>query len=324
MMSANRNASSTWTAPPNSDVAAVGDVATSACLETYQHLTTVRATTTFGRRRRPDYGPTWARRCRGLACALLAAYHHHPCRVKAKGRVAFAVDRVDTMVDDAANEAFGAVHASSPDATLSDHGRSGRRFFGRVIRTVVACTLVSFVASCSKGASMSSAPASTEHPPTNTARSSSSERTAAHPSDEKTVVSRLDSMPPVAPLPLSPNGPGPGATPTPAELELQKEADAKPAWPPPGMKLGANPTVKNFEAFWKPFRAALLVSDTDALAKVTRFPLRALSDSDPERSVDRGEFPRLVRRLLAQGIGLDVGGHESHLQLVNWISSDLI
>lgn len=187
---------------------------------------------------------------------------------------------------------------------------------GRVIRTVVACTLVSFVMSCSKGASMSSAPASTEHPPTGTVRSSSSERTTAHPSDEKTVVSRLDSAPPVAPQPSSPNGPGPGATPTPAELELQKEADAKPEWPPPGMKLGANPSVKNFEAFWKQFRAALLVSDTDSLAKVTQFPLRALSDSDPERSVDRAEFPRLVRRLLAQDTGLEVGGHESHLQLV--------
>src|SRR5690606_40257706 len=109
--------------------------------------------------------------------------------------------------------------------TLSVPRRSGRFLFGRVFRIVVACTLVSFLVSCSEGASLSSAPASTEHPPTNTARSSSSERTAAHPSDEKTVVSRLDSMPPVAPLPLSPNGPGPGATPTPAELELQKRSE---------------------------------------------------------------------------------------------------
>jgi hypothetical protein len=211
---------------------------------------------------------------------------------------------------------FGAVHASAPGATLGDCGQSGRGFFGRASRTVVAFTLVSFVVSCSKGASMSGAPATTEQPPTSTRRSSLSERTPAHPSDEKTVVSRLDSAPAVAPLPSSPNGPGPGATPTTAELELQKEADAKPEWPPPGMKLGANPTVKNFEVFWKPFRAALLVADTDALAKVTRFPLRALSDSDPERSVDRAEFRRLVRRLLAQDTGLEVGGHESLLELV--------
>lgn len=59
------------------------------------------------------------------------------------------------------------------------------------------------------------------------------------------------------------------------ELELQKEADTKPEWRPPSMKLGTNPTVKNFETFWKPFRAALLGSDTDELRKVTRFPLRA-------------------------------------------------
>ena len=208
---------------------------------------------------------------------------------------------------------FGAVHALASGHRSSARSRG---FFGKAAIAVVACTVVSLMVGCSKGAPMSSAPASTERPPTSTAHASSSGGAAAHPPQAKTVVSRLDSAPAVAPLPSSPNGPGPGATPTPAELELQKEADAKPEWPPPGMKLGANATVKNFEAFWKPFRAALLASDTDALAKVTRFPLRALSDSDPERSIDRTEFPRLVRRLLAQDTGLEVGGHESHLELV--------
>jgi hypothetical protein len=98
-------------------------------------------------------------------------------------------------------------------------------------------------------------------------------------------------------------------------MELLTEAAAAPAWPPPGVKLGKNPTVKNFEEFWKPFRAALLASDTDAVAKVTRFPFRVLSDSDPERAVDRAEFPRVVRRLMAQNTGLQ-DDHESHLELV--------
>ena len=96
------------------------------------------------------------------------------------------------------------------------------------------------------------------------------------------MVSRLDSAPTVAPLP--PGAPvAPGAKPTPAGVELLAEAAAAPAWPPPGVKLGKNPTVKNFEEFWKPFRAALLASDTDTVAKATRFPFRARSDSDPER-----------------------------------------
>jgi len=98
-------------------------------------------------------------------------------------------------------------------------------------------------------------------------------------------------------------------------VELLAEAAAAPAWPPPGVKLGKNPTVKNFEEFWKPFRAALLASDTDAVAKVTRFPFRARSDSDPERAVARAEFPRLVRRLRAQNTGFQ-DDHESHLELV--------
>jgi hypothetical protein len=130
-------------------------------------------------------------------------------------------------------------------------------------------------------------------------------------------VSRLDSAPAKAPVPSRPNGPGPGATPSREELALEAEADevAKSQGLRPGAKAGKNPTVKNFEAFWKPFRQALLASDMDALAEVTMFPLRALSDSDPTRNVERAEFPRLVRRLLAQDVG-HFKDHESHLRLV--------
>jgi hypothetical protein len=60
----------------------------------------------------------------------------------------------------------------------------------------------------------------------------------------------------------------------------------------------------------------LLASDMDALMKATRFPFRALSDFDPTRAIDRAEFPRLVRRLLAQDTGRQVGGHESHSEFV--------
>jgi hypothetical protein len=133
--------------------------------------------------------------------------------------------------------------------------------------------------------------------------------------DQKTAVSRRDSAPTVAPVPRGAPV-APGAKPTPEDLELLKEAAAAPAWPPPGKKLGKSPTVKNFEAFWKPFRAALLAPDMDALAKMTTFSFRALSESDPVRTVERAEFPRLVRRQLAQDTGLDVGGHESHQEYV--------
>ena len=94
-----------------------------------------------------------------------------------------------------------------------------------------------------------------------------------------------------------------------------KEADTDDKGLPPGTKLGKNASVKNFEAFWKPFREALLASDTNALAKLTAVPFRALSESDPTRNVDRAEFPRLVKRLMAQNTGL-ADDHESHLELV--------
>lgn len=40
------------------------------------------------------------------------------------------------------------------------------------------------------------------------------------------------------------------------------------------------------------------------------------NDFEPVRAVERAEFPRLVRRLLAQDTGRQVGGHESHLEYV--------
>jgi len=186
---------------------------------------------------------------------------------------------------------------------------------GLVTRTVVALALVSVVVGCSKDPSTSSAPPSAAPPSTNSTPAPSPERKVASRSvDEKTVVSRLDSAPAVAPVPPSPNRPG--ATPSPGELELQKEADEAPEWPPPSLKLGKNPSVKNFEVFWKPFRAAMLASDMDALAGMTQFPVQAFSEtgSEPEQSIERANFPRLMRRMMAQNTGLDVGGHESHLE----------
>jgi hypothetical protein len=196
-------------------------------------------------------------------------------------------------------------------------------YFGAV-RAVLACALMCCVVSCqSNGSSTSrgstsSAPAAAARPSPSSTTASPERKVASPPVeqksvDQKAVVSRLGSAPTIAPVP--PGAPvAPGAKPTPAELELLAEAAAAPTWPPPGVKLGKNPTVKNFEEFWKPFRAALLASDADAVAKVTRFPFRALSDSDPERAVERAEFPRLVRRLMAQDTGLQEG-HESHLEL---------
>jgi hypothetical protein len=194
-------------------------------------------------------------------------------------------------------------------------------YFGAV-HAVLACALMCCVVSCqsksspTSSGSISSAPAAAARPspsstPASSERKVASARVEQESVDQKAVVSR-GSAPTIVPVP--PGAPvAPGAKPTPAELELLAEAAAAPAWPPPGVKLGKNPTVKNFEEFWKPFRAALLASDADAVAKVTRFPFRALSDSDPERAVERAEFPRLVRRLMAQDTGLQ-DGHESHLE----------
>jgi hypothetical protein len=187
------------------------------------------------------------------------------------------------------------------------------------VRVAMACALLSGVTSCSKGVTTSSAPPSTSPPPTISASSASSDRDVAHPaSDQKTIVSRLDSAPAVAPVKSGPHVPRPGATPSPGDSELLAEAaeTEKSQGLRPGAMEGKNPTVKNFEAFWKRFRTALLDSDMDAVANVTMFPFRVLSDGEPTRNVDPAEFPSLVRRLLAQDTGLHVGGHESHLQLV--------
>jgi hypothetical protein len=219
---------------------------------------------------------------------------------------------------------FGADRELSP-GTLSGDRRSvgsAMRCYAipcYAMRVALACALLSAVTSCSKGAATSSAPPSISAPATISATSPSSERDVAHPaSDQKTVVSRLDSAPAVAPVKSGPSVPGPGATPSPGDSELLAEAaeTEKSQGLRPGAKEGKNPTVKNFEAFWKPFRKALLDSDMAAVANVTMFPFRVLSDGEPTRNVDPAEFPSLVRRLLAQDTGLHVGGHEPHLQLV--------
>jgi hypothetical protein len=128
--------------------------------------------------------------------------------------------------------------------------------------------------------------------------------------DQKSVAPAVAPVPPGAPV-------APGAKPNAEELELLAEAAAAEAKGlPPGVAIDKNPTVKSFETFWKPFRAALLASDMETLAKATRFPFRALNDFEPVRAVGRVEFPRLVRRLLAQDTGRQVGGHESHLEFL--------
>jgi hypothetical protein len=215
---------------------------------------------------------------------------------------------------------FGAVPALRPGSMSGDRRNVGGAARLYAMRAVLACALLSCVVNCSKGASTSSSPIPASPPPTSSTASSSSERKVANAAlDQKTVVSRLDSAPAVAPVPSGPNGPGPGAKPSREELALEAEADeVEKSALPPGVAIGKNPTVKSFEIFWKPFRTALLASDMTALAKMTRFPFRALSetDSEPEQAVQRAEFPRLVRRLLAQNTGLDVGEHESHLEYV--------
>jgi hypothetical protein len=202
---------------------------------------------------------------------------------------------------------------------MAGNHSAGRAVLRHAVRIVMASVLMCCLVNCSsKGASTSSSTASASAPPPTGPKSSSSERKAANPAlDQQTVVSRLDSAPSVAPGPSRPNAPGPGATPSREELALEAEADevAKTALPP-GVALDKNPSVKSFEAFWKPFRVALLASDADSVAKVTRFPFRALSDFDPPRPVGRAEFSGLVRRLLAQDTGRQVGGHESHAEFV--------
>jgi hypothetical protein len=79
-----------------------------------------------------------------------------------------------------------------------------------VMRAVIACALLSCMVNCSKGASTSSSPISASPPPTSSTPSSSSDREVNPALNQKTVVSRLDSAPAVAPAPSGPEWAGAG------------------------------------------------------------------------------------------------------------------
>jgi len=86
---------------------------------------------------------------------------------------------------------------------------------------------------------------------------------------------------------------------------------AQPSAPQPSVP----PSSNDFEPFWQQFRTAFLSSDLEALARMTKFPVRALGETqgEPEKSLGRVEFPRLVRRLLTQDAG-KTPTPESHAQ----------
>jgi len=84
---------------------------------------------------------------------------------------------------------------------------------------------------------------------------------------------------------------------------------------PSGAQPSATPSSNDFELFWQQFRTAFLASDLEALARMTKFPVRGLGETqgEPEKSLGRVEFPRLMRRLQTQDAG-KTPTRESHAQ----------
>ena len=109
--------------------------------------------------------------------------------------------------------------------------------------------------------------------------------------------------------------PSPGPVTAPAAVTEPpsgaQPSGAQPSAPQPSVP----PSSNDFEPFWQQFRTAFLSSDLEALARMTKFPVRALGETqgEPEKSLGRVEFPRLVRRLLTQDAG-KTPTPESHAQ----------
>jgi hypothetical protein len=62
----------------------------------------------------------------------------------------------------------------------------------------------------------------------------------------------------------------------------------------------------DFNSYWRELRPALLAANAESVARLTKFPftVRGELDDDPVRAIERPAFPAILRRLLAQDVGL--------------------
>jgi hypothetical protein len=75
-----------------------------------------------------------------------------------------------------------------------------------------------------------------------------------------------------------------------------------------GSTTASHPAVgqTDFVAYWHELRRALSSANSEAVAQLAEFPftVRGEMDSDPVQRIERGAFPDVLRRLLAQDVGL--------------------
>jgi hypothetical protein len=74
----------------------------------------------------------------------------------------------------------------------------------------------------------------------------------------------------------------------------------------PASAPAAAAAQSDFSAYWRDLRAALLSDSPESVSRLARFPftVRGEMDDDPVQQVDRAAFAAVVRRLLAQDVGL--------------------
>jgi len=62
----------------------------------------------------------------------------------------------------------------------------------------------------------------------------------------------------------------------------------------------------DFSAYWRDLRAALLSADSESASRLAEFPfaVRGEMDDDPVRQIERAGFADILRKLLAQDVGL--------------------
>jgi len=75
----------------------------------------------------------------------------------------------------------------------------------------------------------------------------------------------------------------------------------------PQARYGSDQQLRDF---WPEFRSAAIAEDATRLEKLTAFPfeIRGVLDASQTRSYDRGEFRRLMPRLLSQDSGMTEKG----------------
>ena len=119
----------------------------------------------------------------------------------------------------------------------------------------------------------------------------------------------------VAPSVSAPSVPAPSVSapsvsaappPTTSPRDVAAAAQATPSAGAAGVAPTTGTRQVDFSVYWRELRAALLSADPESASRWAEFPftVRGEMDDDPVRQIERAGFADIVRRLLAQDVGL--------------------